>query len=166
MEIADPIQCRTFFFDLYERQLGAAGARFVLRFELYLGNRLKYAIFFGTKNLVGIDKMKQAIWKVAPTGDFAFRGGRSEQLTLGLSTVDYRPLLSAIESFLRARPAGAWVDVGEVQNFIVEKTDYHSTQYKKNALVPIEKAGKIEIDPTSRRRSGTYPDGTRLRWKV
>src|SRR5262249_50394084 len=61
---------KEFYFDLYERQLRAAGAKHVVRFELFAGDRLKYAIFFGTKHPRGADKMKQAIWRIAPTGDF------------------------------------------------------------------------------------------------
>ena len=39
------------------------GAQYVVRFELYEGEQLVYAIFFGTKSLDGCDKMKQAIWR-------------------------------------------------------------------------------------------------------
>jgi len=37
---------------------------------------------FGTHHHTGCDRMKQAIWKVAPFGDFAFRASRSGQLPL------------------------------------------------------------------------------------
>jgi len=47
--------------------------------------------------------MKQAIWKVAPFGEFAFRGTRSTQLTLGLENVDFRPLKRAYRKALAAR---------------------------------------------------------------
>jgi three-Cys-motif partner protein len=165
IEIADGTQRKLFFFDLYEEQLRAAGAKYVLRFELYTGDRLKYAIFFGTTALLGIDKMKQVIWRIAPTGDFAFRGGRSDQLTLGAAMVDFQPLLAAVESFLQAKSTGGWVGIAEVNDFVVGDTDYHSGQYKTNALKVFEKAAKIELEPGSRKKAGTYPDGTRLRWK-
>jgi three-Cys-motif partner protein len=163
--IEDASERKVFFFDLYERQLRKAGASYVVRLELFSGNRLKYAIFFGTHHLLGADKMKQVIWRIAPTGDYAFRGGHSDQLALGLETVDFAPLRAAVEGFLKGRPAGAWVEVGDVQKFVIADTDYHSSQYKSNALKPLESAGTIEVDPTSRRRKGTYPDGTRVRWK-
>ncbi len=156
---------KKFFFDLYEEQLRKAGAQYVVRFELFSGARLKYAIFFGTKHPLGIDKMKQAIWKIAPTGDFAFRGVRSDQLALGLDRVDFAPLQVAIEGYLQAVPAGTWIRVEDVQEFVIAKTDYHSGQFKTNALKPLETANRIEIDPTSRKKKGTYPDGTRLRWR-
>ena len=110
--------------------------------------------------------MKQAIWRIAPTGDYAFRGGRSDQLALGLATPNFGPLQKALETYLRAKPAGAWTTVEEVEEFVIAETDYHSTQYKTNALKPLEKAGRIEVDPTSRKKAGFHPPGTRLRWKV
>ncbi|MGH9961965.1 MAG: three-Cys-motif partner protein TcmP, partial [Pyrinomonadaceae bacterium] len=80
VDIADEEEKTSFFFSLYRSQLKQAGAEHVLQFELYKGTRLIYAIFFGTKHLLGCDRMKQAIWKVAPFGDYAFRGTRSPQL--------------------------------------------------------------------------------------
>lgn len=165
LAIEDSQERKTFFFDLYEDQLRKAGAMYVVRFELFSGNRLKYAIFFATCHLLGADKMKQAIWKIAPTGDYAFRGGRSEQLALGLDAPDFGPLRRAIEGFLGSRKVGSWVKVEEVAEFVVASTDYHSSQFKTNALRPLESNGKIEVDPTSRTRRGSYPDGTRLRLK-
>jgi three-Cys-motif partner protein len=80
--IADQEDRKRFFYNLYKHQLRLAGAKYVVHFELYQRDRLVYAIFFGTQNLKGSDRMKQAIWKVAPFGDFAFRGTRSGQLGL------------------------------------------------------------------------------------
>lgn len=153
---------KDFLYDLYEARLRKAGAAYVVRFELYAGNRLKYAIFFATKAAIGADRMKQAIWRVVPTGDFAFRGGRG-QLALGLPTVDFIPLIKNVENFLKGCDPKEWVKVEEVQEYVIAKTDYHSSQYKTNALKPLEREGKIEVDPTSRNRKGTYPAGTRLR---
>lgn len=165
LEIPDSDERKTFFFDLYESQLRASGAKYVVRFELFQNNRLKYAIFFGTKHRLGADRMKQAIWKVAPVGDFAFRGGRNAQLALGLPTVDYNPLRNAIHDFLLSRSPN-WVSVDDVIQFVIEQTDYHSGQFKKNALRVLETQGRLEVDPASRKKAGTYPDGCRMRAKV
>ncbi len=73
---------KDFFYGLYESQLRKEGAQHVLHFDLYEGSRLVYAIFFATRHWKGADRMKAAIWKVAPFGDFTFRGTRSTQLTL------------------------------------------------------------------------------------
>ena len=55
-----------------------------------------YAIFFATKSLDGCDKMKQAIWKIAPFGGFKFKSGLLNQLTLGEVAVDFGLLERAL----------------------------------------------------------------------
>lgn len=159
--ISDKTKRKQFFYDLYEKQLRSAGAKYVLHFEMYEGQRLVYAIFFGTHSLKGCDKMKQAIWKVAP-GDFAFRGTRSGQLALDLGAYDFEPLKVALRRKFQGR---GFVTIKDVEEFVMsDETDYHSSQFKTNALVPMEKAGEIDVDPTTRQRRLKYPAGTKLRF--
>jgi len=56
---------------------------------------------FGTHHHTGCDRMKQAIWKVAPFGDFAFRASRSGQLPLHLENPDFRPRKAALQAEFR-----------------------------------------------------------------
>lgn len=164
MDIEDSAARKEFFYGLYERQLREAGAAQVVRFELYHGNRLVYAIFFATQSTKGSDRMKQAIWKVAPFGDFAFRGTHSSQLVLGMNDPDLRPLRTA----LRNRFGGEdWVSIAQVQEFVAsDQTDFHTGQLKGCTLKPMEQAGEIEIDATTRSKKGTYPTGTQLRFTM
>lgn len=150
---------KDFFFGLYEGQLRKSGARQVVRFDLYEGSRLVYAIFFASNHWKGADVMKQAIWKVAPFGDFAFRGAHYGQLTL--DTVDHTPL----RKLLRERFKGkGWVTIEEVLEFVgSDQTDSHTGQVKRPVLAPMEKEGLIEVDPKTRRKRG-YTDGTKLRF--
>jgi len=153
---------KDFYYGLYEKQLRRAGATNVLHFELFEGNRLVYAIFFATRHWLGADRMKQAIWKVAPFGDFAFRGTRSRQLTLGLEMVDYTSLRQTLQEYFR--PKG-WVTVDEIIEFVgSDQTDLHSSQLKTPVLVPMEDENLIEVDSKSRKRRHTFPNGTRLRF--
>ena len=162
IEIAVPRERKEFFYALYERQLKNAGASQVVRFELYEGDRLVYAIFFGTKSTKGSDRMKQAIWKVVPFGDFAFRGVRSGQFGLELRSQDFGPLIKAIAAEFLGR---GWVSIEDVQGFVAsDRTDFHTGQVKRQALKPLEQAGRLEIDPTTRNRRFTYPDGALLRF--
>ena len=101
--IQDPQARKDFFYRLYKEQLRAAGAKNVVHLELYEGNRLVYAIFFGTQHWKGADIMKRAIWKVAPFGDYSFRGTHSNQLTLGLDSTDYTHLGEQIKSSSKIR---------------------------------------------------------------
>ena len=162
--ISDVRERKAFFFDLYESQLRVSGARQVLHFELYEGERLVYAIFHGTHRFEGCDKMKHAIWKVAPFGDYRFRGGRTGQLTFGDDLVDF----DRLEMDLRSEfgPKG-WVRIEDVTLFVKsDKTEFHSGHLKTKTLKPMEGRGEIEVDPRSRKRPGTYPDGTLLRFIV
>jgi len=164
IEIADAEKRKEFFYDLYERQLRDAGAKYVVHFEMYEGQRLVYAIFFGTHSLKGCDKMKEAIWKVAPFGDFAFRGSRSGQLGLDLLTSDFEPLKALLIREFRGK---GWVTIEQIASFVAsDKTDYHTAQLKAKALVPMEdaKTGEIHIDETTRKKRRTYPAGTKVRF--
>ena len=152
-----------FFYDLYKSQLKAAGAKYVLHFELYEGNELVYAIFFGTGDLEGCDKMKQAIWKVAPFGDYRFRGSKLDQLTLlPDEMIDFTILAKTLHDEFKSN---GWVKIDEVIDFVKsDATDFHSSHLKGSTLRPMEERGEIEVGPDSRKRKGTYPDGTILRF--
>jgi three-Cys-motif partner protein len=153
---------KDFFYGLYESQLRKAGAKHVLHFDLYEENRLVYAIFFATQHWLGADKMKQAIWSVAPFGTFAFHGTRSTQLTLGLDTTDYLALKTALQTRFRGE---GWVSIEDVLEFVgSDQTDFHTGLAKKGVLVPMEDQGLIEVHLRAGRRRHTYPDRTRLRF--
>jgi len=153
---------KDFFYGLYESQLRKAGAKHVLHFDLYEGNQLVYAIFFATRHWLGADRMKQAIWKVVPFGGFAFHGTRSKQLTLGLETVDYASLRKALQDRFRGE---GFVTIERLAEFVgSDQTDFHTGQLKKPVLVPMETDKLIEVDPRTRKRRHTYPDGTKLRF--
>lgn len=160
--IEEPEGRRKYLYELYENQLRAAGAGYVVHFDLYEGNRLVYSIFFGTQHPTGCDRMKQAIWRVDPFGDFEFRGTKSDQLTLGLKQPDFEPLKAALRNEFSGK---GWVGVEEVATFVQsDRTDYHSGQMRQGALRPMEMADEIEVDEGSRRRKRTYPEGARLRF--
>lgn len=158
IDIEDSEERKSFFYGLYEAQLRKAGATYVIHFELYEGNRLVYAIFFATKHLLGCDRMKQAIWKVVPFGDFAFRG--SQTLTLGITNADFEPLKAALRAQFHGK---GWIRTEDVLDYVAsDQTEYHTGQLKRRTLVPMEKAGQIEVDEDTRNRKGTYPNGTLL----
>jgi len=158
--IEDGNERKQFYYNLYDRQLREAGAEFVINFELYEGNRLVYSIFFGTKHILGCDRMKQSIWKVAPFGDFSFRSVRTYQLTLGLEEPDFEPLKDSIINKFREQD---WIRIEEIHEYVSsDATDYHSGQYKQ-VLKELEQNEQIEVDKNTRKRKFTYPDGTRLR---
>lgn len=154
------LQRKRFLYGLYRSQLKKAGPGYVVHFDLYEGKRLIYAIFFATKSSKGCDLMKHAIWKVAPFGDYAFRGTHSAQLSLGLSSVDLTQLQEAIAARFRNKD---WVSVETVKNFVAsDECDYH-TGHMKKALRAMEEVELLEVDAASRTRRFTFPAGTRIR---
>lgn len=153
---------RNCFFELYEQQLRISGAKYVVHFDLYAENRFIYSIFFATKNLLGCDRMKAAIWKLAPGGEFEFRGTHTNQLALGLDHRDFGPL---IKSLLGRIGGKDWVPVKRLIEFMKsDETDYFSGQLRQHALIPLENEGKIEIDESSRKRKRAFPDGCMIRF--
>jgi three-Cys-motif partner protein len=154
---------RRFLYKLYADQLREAGANHVVHFDLYEEGRLVYAIFFGSQHELGCDRMKQAIWKVAPEGRFAFRGTRNPQLRLEVDEPDFEPLRKQLQD--EFGPKG-WVTIEEIQSFVQsDRCDYHVGQLKKNALKPLEKSGLIEVDEATRKNRWTFPPGCRLKIK-
>jgi hypothetical protein len=160
--IDDADRRKQFIYELYDSQLRKAGAKHVVHFELYQGQRLVYAIFFGTHHYTGCDRMKQAIWKVAPFGDFAFRASRSGQLPLNLANPDFSALKASLQAEFRQ---GGWIRIESVLEFVAsDRTDYHSSQVKREVLVPMEKSAEIEVRADTRKKKNTFPDRTILRF--
>lgn len=152
---------RRFLYSLYADQLRGAGATFVVHFDLYEEGRLVYAIFFASQHELGCDRMKQAIWKVAPEGGFAFRGTRSPQLRLEVDEPDFAPLQALLREEFGGRGG---ISIDELQRFVrSDRCDYHSGQLKRYGLKPLEQAGVIEVDETTRTKRGTYPSGCRMK---
>ncbi len=153
---------KRFLQGLYANQLKKAGARYVVHFELYEGNRHVYSIFFGTNNLDACNLMKQAIWKVAPFGDYQFRGARSGQLAFEDTLVD----LSILESELLNQFDGEdAVRIEQLEGFVKsDETDFHSGHLKRKTLKPMEDAGRLEVVSSPRKKRGSFPNGTVVRF--
>jgi len=161
IDIENEEERREALFSIYKQQLRAGGAQYVVHFELYRENRLVYAIFFGTQNLKGCERMKQAIWKIAPWGDFEFHGTKSQQLTLGITSADFRPLMQTIRNEFAGK---GWYSVQQIEDFVAsDKTDYLPSHIRKNALIPMARAGELEVDENTRSKRGTFPKTARVR---
>lgn len=156
---------RRHLYALYKAQLKSAGAKHVLHFHLYKRNGLKYSVFFATRHPLGSDRMKKAIWKVAPFGggDFSFRGGNSDQMVmLGVTEPDYTALRSAL---LGRFGDTRWVRIEDILEFVrSDETMFHDGQVKKPVLKPMEQEGHIEVNHHRQRRRFTYPAGCRIRF--
>jgi len=117
------------------------------------GKRL-YDLNYCTNEPVGLDRMKQAMWKIAPSGDFTFQDRFANQDVLFASTVDSGPLRAGLRDHFRSRA----VTITEVIDHVIAQTPYTSSHVKRLTLAPMQKAG--EISSPDQKRSGTFPDGT------
>jgi three-Cys-motif partner protein len=150
---------KTFLHDLYRDQLrSAAGARYVRSFEM-LNDRgaSDYFLFFATRNLLGLRKMKEAMWRIDPAGGVRFSDATNfDQHVLFEPKPDTNLLRRMIEAqFSRTRAT-----VGDVELFVLEDTAFHAGHYK-SVLREMEGAGRlIPVTPPSKRRRGTYRDAS------
>lgn len=53
------------------------------------------------------------------------------------------PDFTALEQAIATKFGGQIATVQDIELFVVEETPYHSGQYKRNVLTPMEKAGRI-----------------------
>ena len=136
LDIDDAAKRKGFLYGLYESQLKEAGAEYVHHFDLYRDNELVYGLFFATKNDLGSDRMKRAMWKVAPFGDFEFRSGTRDQMTFGSAMLDPDELSRELISEFGINRK---LTIEEIEDFMrSDKTTFHSGHLKK-CLVRMER---------------------------
>jgi three-Cys-motif partner protein len=156
----DAVARRAFFHDLYVQQLKeAARARYVRAFEMRNKNdATDYFLFFATNSRKGIQKMKEAMWKVDESRGFQFSDATAgaSQLALPFTTA---PDFPALRRDIVGRFAGQTPTVAEIEEFVLADTPFRETHYKKQVLAELEREGAIvPVDPKPRRRAGTYVD--------
>ena len=162
--IEDKDARRAFFHDLYARQLrGEAGARYVRAFEMRNRNdATDYFLFFATKSRKGIQKMKEAMWRVDESGSFRFSDATAGQLVLPFTK---EPDFTALARDLVARFAGHVTTVADVEEFVLADTPFHAGHYKRVLAELDRDGGVVVVDPKPGRRRGTFADpGMKLRF--
>jgi three-Cys-motif partner protein len=162
VNIQDPLQRKIFIHNLYMKQLSTnAGIDYVRSFEMMnRGNRTDYFLFFGTKNIGGLKKMKAAMWTADEAGGFQFSDTTDvTQALLFQPTPNYDDLRTR----LTRNFGGKKISVDEVEKFVVTETPYRETHYKSHVLRPMELSSPPGLRVTSRagkNRKGTFPAGT------
>lgn len=151
---------QTFMRDLYEQQLrDNCGFTYTHSF-LMRGNNNKPICYlvYATRALVGLSAMKEAMWKVAPTGDYSFSDGDADQEVLFGEDVDTSQLRRRLmETF-----SGQTVSIEQVEDFTIAQTPFLKSHVKVKTLKPMEDDGAISGSPPNgkKRRPGTYAPGT------
>lgn len=148
--------------DLYRDQLcRTAGAQHVRSFRMRnKSNATDYFLFFATTSLLGMEKMKDAMWVVDPSGAYDFSDFTNpDQLVLFTPAPDYMLL----KRMLQARFRGKTVSLKEIEDYIVGETPYRASGYKTAVLKPMELAQPAEIRimaASASRKRGTFADET------
>lgn len=150
---------------VYQEQLGKA-AKWVRQFEMQgRTDRTLCYLFFGTNHRLGFQRMKEAMWKVDPSGTFSFSDATDPTQTV-LFGAD--PDLAPLESALRARFRGKeFVEAGEIRRYANEHT-YFVNKHTTEVLRSLEgneriKVLKLRCNGTERRRN-SYSEGTLIRF--
>jgi three-Cys-motif partner protein len=143
--------------DLYQRQLREA-AKFVRYFEMRdHDNRVVYYLFFASNNAKGHLKMKEAMWKVDPHGDFKFSDATNPAQTLLFSSPSSSPLADDITA--KFQGVGQ-LRVEQVENYVNDETAYLG-RHMREALAQLEAAGKLSVAATKadgkKRQGKTFP---------
>ncbi len=147
----DEVSAMQFLHDLFERQLKFHGAKLVVPFDLWRGNRHVYTLYFTSDHLKGCDLMKASIWKVEPSGSSRFR--HSNQL--GILFPHDR---SRLESELRNKFGNNPTPIERIEEFVMgDETIFHKGHLRKETLSPLEREGRITVERPVRVRKGSFP---------
>jgi three-Cys-motif partner protein len=160
-KITNSVERRSRIHDLYRDQLSKF-AKYVRSFEMCnKQNRTDYFLFFATNSLKGLEKMKDAMWKVDSTGFYQF----SDKIHFAgqLSFFSDNPQYDILEKMILADFGGKTVTVEQLEEWVIEETPFRRAHLKKPVLAPMEAADRLTVmSPLPSRRRGTFPDGTRI----
>jgi three-Cys-motif partner protein len=141
--------------DLYLEQLHTV-AKYVRSFEMSNERDVTdYYLFYATNELLGLKKMKEAMWKTDESGGFRFSDATDpNQFVL----FEKAPNLLSLRSQIIQKFRGKRVSVGDIEQFVVVETAFRETHYK-GILKDMEKEGALTVpNPPSGRRAGTFSD--------
>lgn len=149
-----------FLRELYERQLREfCGFPYVQSFQMVnrRGKTGNY-LFFCTRSLKGLSVMKEAMWKVDPSGGYRFSDLLHGQPVLFEPDVDTAPLQRELAAIFR----GQCVSIEEIENYVVAYTPYCQSHIKRKTLAEMQRRNQIS-SPNQRTRN-TYPAGTMVQF--
>jgi hypothetical protein len=157
-QIDDARARRDFLHGLYMRQLREeAHARYVRSFEMRnKKDATDYFLFFATNSANGMEKMKEAMWKVDESGEFRFSDATNPAQTLLFSP---QPNFDALRRMIVSEFQGREATVIEIQDFVLAHTPFRASHYKKQVLAELEREGRITaVDPKPGRKARSFAE--------
>ena len=151
---------KQFLHDLFAKQLKRHGAKYVVPFELWRGNRHIYTLYFATGSLKGCNLMKASIWKVDDTGGNAFRSG-----VAGLPSL-FAPDTEPLARQLRQEFGTDWTTMQRIDDFVMsDRTPYHLGQLRRATLSRLESEGRLEAHRPPGVRGFNAHKGVQVRFR-
>ena len=143
--------------DLYMAQLRhSANAEYVRSFEMRNDRDVTdYYLFYATNNVLGLKKMKEAMWKIDSSGDFRFSDATDPRQSVFL--ID-EPQLASLQEQIIERFAGKERSIHQIEEFVVTETAFRETHYKKllKSMEYADPPGFELVNPPPGRKRGTY----------
>lgn len=160
--IPDKVARHRFLVELYSSRLGDIGMDYRRTFEMRdAGDRVEYDLVFASHSIEGLKAMKDAMWKVDPSGSYRFSDATNpNQLTL----FAHEPDIQQLKDRILERFGGRQASVELVERFVVAETAFRETHYKQQVLKPMEESGQLHVVSSKRKRRFAYPSGTVLRF--
>jgi len=150
------------FHNLYQSQLkGDIGINYVRSFMMVNKfNKPDYFLFFGTNNKLGLEKMKESMWKVDKFGSFQFSDATydPEQSVL----FEPSPKFSILKREILNKYKGEKVAIEQLEDFVLLETAFIKSHIRRPILDKMEHSDPPEILVyyDKARRRGSYPEGT------
>ena len=144
---------------LYQRQLGQV-ARHVRFFTMYRSDgKPIYDLFFASNHSLGLEKMKEAMWRVDPDGAFRFSDQTDPTQAVLFDSSAFDP--TAVLTKILARFDGETdIPVKKIERWTLEETPYVG-KHMREALKLGEQQHAFTVHPTKRdgakRRGTTFP---------
>jgi three-Cys-motif partner protein len=144
---------------LYQQQLSRA-AKYVRYFEMRNSHdRTLYYLFFATNHPLGLEKMKDAFWRVDPTSGSRFSDATNPN-QLVLFSEDAEAFMPALGAEIASAFAGQTVSVRDVLDYVNVQTAFLE-KHGKAALKLLEVENKVSFSPTKQdgkpRRKNSCP---------
>jgi three-Cys-motif partner protein len=149
------------------KTIGPHVRRFMMRDE---NNTRDNALFFCGRHERGLEKIKEAMWKVDPVSgatfsEYSARKSETAPSLLGFQERQTSPLRrSLVEHF-----AGQAVTVSKLKEWVIIKTETFLPMHLRIELEELHKAGRITyVDPSPagrKRRSGDWPDRLQITFR-
>jgi hypothetical protein len=102
--------------------------------------------------------MKDALWKVDPTGNYSIFDNYYGRETLFQIEPDYGQLVRLIKGEF----SGRRIKVDNLLNWILIKTAFRKIGVKQNVFKPMEKNCQLKVVNSLRQRKYTYPNDIKI----